>query len=100
MAAAQIAKVFQDFRVEDRGADFIDAGGPLAEVDFAAAVAAKGEVFVSGADEHAAGGATEEPGGFFLLSHGCFGARMAAKRYGIAWDCGRADFGIGWSDKI
>jgi hypothetical protein len=44
--AAEAAEVFEDFGVEDGGADFVDAGGPFAEVDLAAAVAAEGEVFV------------------------------------------------------
>jgi len=65
----QAAEVFEDFRVEDGGADFVDAGGPLAEVDFAATVAAEGEIFVVEADQHAAGGAAENFSGFFLCGH-------------------------------
>jgi hypothetical protein len=45
---AEAAEVFEDFGVEDRRADFVDARGPFAEIDFAAAVAAEGEVFVAG----------------------------------------------------
>jgi hypothetical protein len=65
-AAAEAAEIFEDFGVEDGRADLVDTHGPLAEVDFAAAVAAEGEVFVVEADEHAAGGAMEELAGFFL----------------------------------
>jgi len=42
---AQAFEVFEDFGIEDGGADLVDAGGPLAEVDFATAVGAEGEVF-------------------------------------------------------
>ena len=42
-AAAQAAKVFQDFGVEDGRADLVDAHGPLAEIDFAAAIQQKGK---------------------------------------------------------
>ncbi len=62
---AETAEVFEDFGIEDGRADFVDAHGPFAEIDFAAAVAAEGEVFVGGADDHSAGGAMEELGGFF-----------------------------------
>jgi hypothetical protein len=48
--AAEFAQVFEDFRVKDGRADFVDTHGPLAEVDFAAAVAAEREVLVFGAD--------------------------------------------------
>jgi hypothetical protein len=47
---AEAAEVFEDFRVEDGGTDFVDAGGPLAEIDFSAAVGAEWEVFVVEAD--------------------------------------------------
>jgi hypothetical protein len=47
---AETAEVFKDFRVEDGGADFVDAHGPLAEVDLAAAVTAEREVLVVEAD--------------------------------------------------
>jgi hypothetical protein len=67
---AQVTQVIEDFGVEDGRADFVDAGGPLAEVDLAAAVGAEGEVFVGKADQHAAGGAAEDFGGFFLRGHG------------------------------
>jgi hypothetical protein len=67
---AETAKVFEDFRVEDWGADFVHAGCPLAEIDLAAAVTAEGEVLVVEADQFAAGGAAEELGGFFLGWHG------------------------------
>jgi len=66
---AQSAQVFEDFRVEDGGADFEHAGGPFAEIDLAAAVTAEGEVLVVEADQLAAGGAAEELGGFFLGGH-------------------------------
>jgi hypothetical protein len=73
VASAEGAKVFEDFRVEDGRADFVDAGGPLAEVDLAAAVTAEREVFAVEGDEFVAGGAAEEFGGFFLGCHGVLG---------------------------
>lgn|GEM_PF-4751098 len=66
---AETAEVFEDFRVEDGRTNFVDAHGPLAEIDFAAAVAAEGEVFVAGADDHCAGWAVEEFSGFFSGRH-------------------------------
>ena len=84
---AEAAEIFEDFGIEDGGTDFVDSGGPLAEVDFAAAVAAEGEVFAVEGYEFAAGGAAEKSGGFFLWSgHGswcCLGA--AIKVYDKAW---------------
>jgi len=68
--SVQAAEVFEDFRVEDGGADPVNAGGPLAEVDLAAAVGAEGEVLIGEANQHAAGGAAVEFGGFFLDGHG------------------------------
>ncbi len=66
---------FGGFGVEDGGADLVDAHGPFAQVDAAAAVGAEGEVFVRGLDELGAGGALE---GFDFglrvfggLRHGC-----------------------------
>jgi hypothetical protein len=97
---AQAAEVFEDFRVEDGGADFVDAGGPLAEIDFAAAVTAEGEVLVVEADQFAAGGAAEELGGFFLRSHGLVviaKRSMAILRRGpLHWVVGDEDL-RGWS---
>src|SRR5580698_4360971 len=69
MISAGAAEVFEDFRIEDGRADLVDAGGPFAQVDFAAAVAAEREVLVFGADQHGAGGAAEQFGGFFLCGH-------------------------------
>jgi hypothetical protein len=69
VVGAEAAEVFENFRVEDGRADFVDAHGPFAEIDFAAAVAAEWEVFVAGADDHCAGGAVEEFGGFFSGRH-------------------------------
>jgi len=66
----EAAEVFEDFGVEDGGTDFVDARGPLSEVDFAAAVAAEGEVFAVEEDEFAAGGTAEKFSGFFLWGHG------------------------------
>ncbi len=63
-----VLEVFEEVGVEDGGGDFVVAGGPLAEVDEAAAVGAEGEVFVGGEDDFAAGGAEE---GFGLgVGHG------------------------------
>jgi hypothetical protein len=44
-------EVFEQIGVEDGRADLVDAHGPFAEVDAAAAVAAEGEVFVGGLDQ-------------------------------------------------
>jgi hypothetical protein len=63
------AQVFEDFRVEDGGTDLVDAHGPFAKINLAAAIAAKGKVLVGEANEHAAGGAAEEFDGFFTSSH-------------------------------
>ena len=68
--ATDFAKIFEDFRIEDGRTDLVDTHGPLAKIDFSAAVAAEGEVFVFGGDEHAASGAVKELCGFFLLCHG------------------------------
>jgi hypothetical protein len=70
--ATDLAKIFEDFGIEDGRADFVDTHGPLTKIYFSAAVAAEGEVFVFGGDEHAAGGAMKELYGFFLLRHGYF----------------------------
>ena len=69
LAAAEASEVFEDFGVEDGGADFVDTHGPLAEVDLAAAVRAEGEVLVFDSNEHTAGGAVVELYGFFLWRH-------------------------------
>src|ERR1700757_1587759 len=47
---APLAKIFEDFRIEDRRTDLVDAHGPFAKIDFSTAIAAKGEVFVFGGD--------------------------------------------------
>jgi hypothetical protein len=65
----EAAEVFENFRVEDRRADFVNAHGPFAEIDFAAAIAAEGKVFVADADDHCAVRAAEELGGFFASRH-------------------------------
>jgi hypothetical protein len=62
-------QIFEDFGVKDWRADFVDAHGPLAEIDLAAAVRTKREVLVRGADQHSAGGAVEKFDGFFPGSH-------------------------------
>jgi hypothetical protein len=49
-------QLFEEVRVLDGGGDFVIAGGPFAEVDAAATVAAEGEVLVGGEDDGAAGG--------------------------------------------
>src|SRR5580698_1478742 len=66
---AEAPEIFENFRVEDGRADFVDAHGPFAEIDFAAAVAAEWEVFVADADDHCAGWTVEEFGGFFSGRH-------------------------------
>ena len=65
-------QVFEDVGIEDRGADFIDAHGPFAEVDAAAAVTAEGEVFVGSEDQFLAGGAVKR---LDLRGFGGFGHR-------------------------
>jgi hypothetical protein len=77
-ASAEFTEIFEDFGVEDGRADLVDAGGPFAEVDFAAAVTAKREVLVVETDQHAAGGAVEELCGLFLCRHGFFADQSAA----------------------
>ena len=52
-------ELFEEVGVLNRGGDFVVAGGPFAEVDAAAAVGAEGEVFATGEDDVAAGGAAE-----------------------------------------
>jgi hypothetical protein len=52
-------ELFQEVGVLDGRGDFVVAGGPLAEVDAAAAVGAEGEVLVPGKDDCAAGRAAE-----------------------------------------
>ena len=42
---------FEEVGVLDGGGDFVVAGGPLAEVEEAAAVGAEGELFVGGEDD-------------------------------------------------
>ena len=50
---------FEEVGVLDGGGDFVVAGGPLAEIEDAAAVGAEGEVLVGGEDYFSAGGAEE-----------------------------------------
>jgi hypothetical protein len=69
-SAACAAEIFQNFRVEDRGADLVDAHGPLTQVNFAAAIAAEREIPVCKLHQHSAGWAFMEFRGFFLRSHG------------------------------
>jgi hypothetical protein len=52
--SAYFAQILQDFRIQDRRTDLVDPHGPLAEIDFATAVAAEREVLVFGCDQHAA----------------------------------------------
>ena len=68
--AAECAQIFEYFGVEDGRADLVDAGGPLAEVDLAAAVRAEGEVLAVEQDQLGAGGAAEDFCGVFLGCHG------------------------------
>jgi hypothetical protein len=42
------SQLFEKVGVLDRGGDFVVTGGPLAEVEKAATVGAKGEVFAGG----------------------------------------------------
>ena len=48
---------FEEVGVLDGGGDLVVAAGPFAEVDAATAVGAEGEVFATGEDDGAAGGA-------------------------------------------
>ena len=52
-----VLEVFEEVRVEDRGANLVVARGPLAEVDGAATVGAEGDVGVGGEDGLFADGA-------------------------------------------
>ena len=62
---AEAPEIFENFWVEDGRTDFVNAHGPFAEIDFAAAVAAEWKVFVADANDHCACRAMEELGGFF-----------------------------------
>ena len=83
-------ELFEEVGVLDGGGDLVVAGGPLAEVDAAAAVGAEGEVFASNEDDVAAGGAAEGfdfrrrgswHGSFILIpSRGC---RIVS----LPWEC-------------
>src|ERR1700678_1573413 len=77
VSAAKGAQVFEYLRVKHGRTDFVDARGPLAQVDLAAAVGAEREVFAVEDYEFTAGGAAQEFGGFFLGSHGIL---VSAKR--------------------
>jgi hypothetical protein len=52
-------EIFKQVGVEGGRADLVDAHGPFAEVDAAAAVRAEGKIFVSGFDQLFAGWALE-----------------------------------------
>jgi hypothetical protein len=65
-ATGEPAKIFEDFGIEHGRTDFVNAHGPLAEINFSAAVAAEGEILILGLNNHAAGGTVEEFCGFFL----------------------------------
>ena len=64
---------FGGLGVEDGGADLVDAHGPFAEVDAAAAVGAEGEVFVGGLDDPGAGRAFERFDFWLRCWLRCFG---------------------------
>jgi hypothetical protein len=49
----------EEVRVLNGGGDFVVTAGPFAQVDAAAAVGAEGEVFATGEDDVAAGGAAK-----------------------------------------
>src|ERR1035437_5866712 len=70
VAAGQVAQIFKDLGVEDGRTDPVDTGGPLSEIDLAAAVAAEGKIFGVHLHQHAASGAAEELSGFLLWGHG------------------------------
>lgn len=90
-ASASPAKVFKHLGVENRRADLISARGPFAEIDLAATVAAKREIFSLGLDQCATGRTAEELRGFFSGSHR-FGsaAGCAVKTYIIVPKRGHA----------
>ena len=54
-----VLEVFEEVGVEDGGGDFVVAGGPLAEVDGAAALGAEGDFGAVEGDEFFADGAVE-----------------------------------------
>src|ERR1700761_1701830 len=53
------SEFFEEIGILDRRGDLVVAAGPLSEVDAAAAIGAKGEVFAGGEDDVAACGATK-----------------------------------------
>jgi hypothetical protein len=59
----------EEVGVLNGGGDFVVAAGPFAEVDAPAAVGAEGEVFATGEDDVAAGGAAK---GFNLGHDGIY----------------------------
>ena len=82
-AAGQLAEIFEHFGIEHGRADLVNAHGPLAEIDLAAAIRAEGKVFVLGLNNHAAGGAMEKLGGFFLC-----GSHVPMSYYRAVWQAG------------
>src|SRR5487761_2206472 len=52
-----VVEVFEHVRIQNGRTDFVDACGPLAEIDLAAAVGAEREVLVIRLHEHGACGA-------------------------------------------
>jgi hypothetical protein len=64
-----VAQIIQDFRVKDRRADFIDIHSPLAQVNLAATVAAKGKVLIRGMHRQATSGTVKNLYGFFSGTH-------------------------------
>src|SRR5579859_2187409 len=68
-------EVFQQIGIEDGRTDLVNAHGPFAEVDAAAAIAAEREVLVSGLHQLLAGRAVER---FDLWRFGSFGHWLVA----------------------
>lgn len=66
---ARAAQVLEYFRVEHWRTDLVDAGGPFAQVDLAAAIAAEWEILVPDANQGAARGAAERFWRFFSGGH-------------------------------
>jgi len=66
---AQASEIFEHLGIEYGRTDSVHTHRPLAKVDFAASVAAKREIFILSADQHAARRAAENFNGFLFRGH-------------------------------
>jgi hypothetical protein len=86
-AGVRAGELFEKIGILDGGADLVVAGGPLAEVEDAAAVGAEGEVFVGGEDDLAAGGAEEGFGHSVSILRDACGGRCWGRIGGSSTSC-------------